>query len=389
LESDSLRGEELREAARELAERAIQLDTTRETRRLQTIGPLAAGIAHDFNNLLMGIRGVVELASRKLPEGHSVRSHLDEIRGVATSGASITQQLRSLASSGDLRRSAVDVDARIAGMRGLLRTLLGEDVKLELRLNAPDCRIEADAIEFEHTLLHLAVQSRNAMPAGGRLRISTRTFDELPPEVPGDFGDDPVLRLRVQDTGDTDPDASDDAFAAVIEFAEALDGTCSNTRIEDTTVIDLWLPCTEVDLRDELDETDDESSLAPATILVVEDDRLVRRTLRQYLESANHQVLEAATAAEAESLAAELSDDLDLLVTDSVLEDGYGLDVAANVMASVPSVGILFVSAHGFGQLVQDRRVPERARFLQKPFERDELLDDVDDAIRAARRKAT
>jgi CheY-like chemotaxis protein len=373
---------------RDVTEERRLIDQAREGRKMEAIAPLAAGIAHDFNNLLMGIRGVVDLASRKLPEGHSVRSHLDEIRSVATSGASITQQLRSLATRGGFGLVSVDVDARISGMRGLLRTLLGEDVVLDLDLNAPDCRIEADPMEFEHTLLLLAVNSRNAMPSGGSMIVTTDLLEEPPAEVPGDFGGAPVLRLRVEDTGKMAPAASTEALSSVVDFAESLDGTCVSTQIGDSTVIDLWLPSMTIEREDMVEEVAETAETEPATILVVEDDRMVRRTLRQYLESANHRVFEAATAAEASALADKLASELDLLVTDSVLEDGYGVDVAEGVIGRAPGIGVLFVSGHGFAQLLQDRRVPEYARFLQKPFEREELLDDVADAIRAARSAA-
>lgn len=358
-------------------------EQARRGRKLEAIGPLAAGIAHDFNNLLMGIRGVVDLASRKLPEGHSVRSHLDEIRSVATSGATITQQLRSLATQTGGLPKTVDVDARVSGMRGLLRTVLGEDVTLELRLNAPESRLQVDPDEFEHMLLHLAVHGRDSMPTGGTLRFETKVWDEPPGEVPGEFGDEPVLRIRVENSGLVD-EATTKPLAMVLESAEALGGTCVTTSVENTTTVDLWLPCVreDVDIREVIHE---KRAIEPATILVVEDDRLVRRTLRQYLESADHRVVEAASAEEAERVARQFDGKIDLIVTDSVLADGYGLDVATNVMEFAPSAGVLFVSAHGFAKLVQDQRVPEYARFLQKPFDRKELLDDVADAINAAR----
>jgi two-component system cell cycle sensor histidine kinase/response regulator CckA len=393
---------------------AIKRDVTEEVRlneqllqaqKMESVGRLAGGIAHDFNNLLTAILGYAELAAGRLkPEDPSLLD-LSEIDKAAQRAADLTRQLLAFSRKQVLELRVIDLNRVVSNTHKLLRRLIGEDVELVLSLKERLGSVKADTGQIEQVLLNLAVNSRDAMPKGGKLTIETSEIelDESYSTFHFDVPPGPYVVLAVSDTG-TGMDAKtlSHVFEPFFTTKEAGKGTglglstvygvvkqsgghvTAYSEPGVGTTFKIYLPRVE-----DAPETDRTSS-APAalaggtqTILVVEDEEAIRRLTCRVLEAQGYTVLSAASGGEALLLLEKHAREIHLLITDVVMPAVSGRELARSAAALRPLMKVLFMSGYTDNVIVHHGVLDAGTAFLQKPFTPRSLAQKVREVLDA------
>ncbi|HEX4680417.1 MAG TPA: PAS domain S-box protein [Gaiellaceae bacterium] len=366
--------------------RTTELETQlRQAQKMEAVGRLAGGIAHDFNNLLTAISGYSEFLIEGLEDGR-LRRHADEIRKAAARAASLTGQLLAFSRRQVLQPRALDLNAVVSDMDMMLRRLIGEDVELVTLLDPNVSPVQADPTQVEQVIVNLAVNARDAMPNGGSVTIETTDAgtDE------GDF-----VELRMTDTGigmtDLERQQLFDPFfttkeggtglglATVYGIVEQSGGTIEvDTAPGMGSSFRIWLPRAEA--------AADLPAAVPAaaaprpgdeTILLVEDETVVRHLVAEILENSGYTVLQAGDGPSALELLRRHSGTLDLLVTDVVMPGMSGPEVAQAVTSMRPRTQVLYTSGYTDSAIGHHGVLEPGIAFLQKPFSADDLTRKV------------
>ncbi|TRX72796.1 hybrid sensor histidine kinase/response regulator [Pseudomonas mangiferae] len=381
-------------SGRDVQRRRELEELLRQSQKMEAIGQLTGGIAHDFNNLLTGISGSLELLQRRLENGQ--HDNLERYTGIALSAtqraASLTHRLLAFARKQALCLGAVDVNGVVAGMQELLLRTLGEQVQLDCRLAEGTWPANTDANQLESALLNLAINARDAMPDGGRLRIETRNLSLADGFVadlaPGDY-----VVLSVADSGSGIPaellDKVFDPFFTtkpigqgtglglpmIYGYAKQSGGHVDIvSEAEHGTTVRLYLPRFG-------DEPVPAPTAAPAPhavpgagpsargehVLVVEDDHGIRALLLESLGELGYHVREASDAGSARRLL-EGGGPLDLLVTDIGLPSFGGPELAALARRLYPALKVLFITGYTRDGLLEGLVLDGETRLLNKPF---------------------
>ena len=391
------------------AERAAAQDRLRHAERMESLGQLVGGIAHDFNNLLNVICGFSDLVAQELAglagqdaRLESVLGDVEEVRGAAQRATRLTRQLLIFARSDVVHPEVLSLNDIIAGLEQLLRRTLGEHITLTAAPADGLWPVKADAGQLEQVLVNLAVNARDAMPGGGTLSIDTAnvTVDEAyadgrPGLKPGRYA-----RLRVSDTGTgmapevlarvfepfftTKPAGKGTGFG-LATFYGIITGAGGYPQIYSepglgTTITGL-LPATS----EEAGRPEGAQAAAPCgrgeRILLVEDETSLQELAARILTRNGYQVRLARTAAEAPSIASDTSQPIDLLLTDVVMPEMLGDEVARRVHAILPALPVLYMS--GYAQPILDTHgaFANQIDLLEKPFTEATLLTRVRRAI--------
>ncbi|HEU4761640.1 MAG TPA: response regulator, partial [Gemmatimonadales bacterium] len=387
---------------KEINERERAQNALTQVQKLEAIGRLTGGIAHDFNNLLHVVNMNLELVSLYAKE-EKVKPVVDRAKSAARRGARLTNQLLSFARSQSLLPRLTRVNQLINGMKDLLEISVGSGVEVEFDLCEEDASVVLDPSQLEMAVLNLAVNSRDAMPEGGKLRISTGTryLDEDEDLPEGDY-----VLLRVSDTGSGIPASIlgkvfDPFFTTkpvgrgtglglsqVYGFARQSGGTARIRSFEgEGTTVEMYFP--EADAEVEEETAVRQQPAVPALagsfhILVVEDDPDVRRVIVECLSLIGYRVTEAANGGEA--LAQLAAAKPDLLVVDYAMPDMTGAEVIAESRKLVGEVPVIM--ATGYADMAAVERLAGRPRILRKPFDIAQLGDAVSSVLDASREKA-
>ena len=362
----------------------------RQSQKMEAVGLLAGGIAHDFNNLLTAILGTATLLRETLPEGSEQAEEIREIETAAQRGASLTRQLLTFTRRQVHQSRALELNQVITQMSHLLRRLLGEEIRLETRLDPSGAWVKADPGNVEQVLMNLAVNARDAMPRGGVLTIRTA---HLAPG-PGDDGIGPV-ELTVTDNGlGMPPEIQARAFEPFFTTKEVGRGSGlglttvyaiveqagGSIELESSpgqgTTFRIRLRGAGTERSPGITTTIASGSHGSETILLVEDEAPVRAIARRVLSAAGYQVLEAADAAQARRLAEEHAGRIDLLITDVIMPGTRGPELAEELAGRAPGLRVLFISGYSPDSLIQREGVPGRG-FIQKPFTPQAFRDKV------------
>jgi two-component system cell cycle sensor histidine kinase/response regulator CckA len=358
-------------------------ERVRQSARLHAVGMLAGGIAHDFNNILTAIFGFSKLVLDELPEGR-LRDDVLEIRDAAERGAGLTRQLLTFSRQRALRVEAVDPNALLAKLRNMLVRLLPESISLELRLGDHLPTVTADYTQVEQVILNLAVNARDAMPHGGTLVVETGLADLAERQHRG-ASPGPHVVLTIADSG-TGMDA--ETLARIFEPFFTTKGrmgtglglatvygivqqTGGSLTVDSTpgqgTIFRVYFPITSVATAPEPGVMAD-AGTGSETILLVEDDSLIRRSLAKVLRQHGYAVLEAGSASEALTLHHTQLAGTTILLSDVVLPDRDGLSLAKELRTRYPEMRALFMSGYS-EEAVQDLGQPTGdIAFLRKPF---------------------
>jgi signal transduction histidine kinase/CheY-like chemotaxis protein len=387
-------------AARESAE-----DNMRQSQKMEAVGQLTGGLAHDFNNLLQVVTGNLEILGRNLPEdaGRLRRAADNAMRG-AQRAAILTQRLLAFSRRQPLAPKPVDVNALVAGMSELLRQTLGEPVAIEAVLAGGLWRVEADPNQLENALLNLAVNARDAMPAGGKLTIETANtrLDEAYARdnvevVPGQY-----VALCVTDSGSG---MSKEIMARVFEpffttkevgqgtglglsmvygFVKQSGGHINlYSEAGQGTTVRLYFPRLIGELQEDAALSDGPvpEGQEGEVILVVEDDDDVRAYSVGALRELGYHVFEALDGASAQRLL-ERQDRIDLLFTDVVLAGGMtGRELADAACAIRPGLKVLFTTGYARDAIVHNGRLDANVQMIGKPFTFADLAARIRDVL--------
>jgi two-component system cell cycle sensor histidine kinase/response regulator CckA len=383
---------ELRDYERREHHRRVEAQL-HQAQKMEEIGQLAGGIAHDFNNLLTAILAYSESVLSQLPHDNPLRLEVSEIQRAGERAATLTRQLLAFGRRQVLKPQVVDLDATVGNVEQLLRRVIGEDIELRTIASSPpkEARVKVDVTQMEHVMLNLAVNARDAMPSGGRLTIGTEALElheTAPDPRAAVLPAGPYVMLTVADTGSgMDEETRARAFEPFFTTKETGKGSglglamvygivqqsgghvyIDSTPGEGTTVR-VYLPRVTALADVTADATPAATPLnGHETILMVEDDDLVRQISVLTLERQGYQVLVARDGAEALARAHEYQGPIHLLITDVIMPRLSGQDLAASLRASFPRLRVLYISGYADEGLARHGVVDPDASFLEKPF---------------------
>jgi len=370
----------------------------RQVQRMDAAGRLAGGLAHDFNNLLTTIRGFSELLLRDLPEEHVRRKDVEHIRKAADRGALLTRQLLTFGGPPALRPQALELNAVVTNMEGLLQRLVGADIRLETRLRPGLGEVKMDSGQLEQILVNLVLNARDAMPAGGTLTIETGERQINGSTRGRSVKPGRYLVLAVNDTGNG---MDGETLSHVFEpfFTSRTPGSRSGLGLsivygivkqsgggvrvssepEQGTTVKVFIPRMETE---ELGGGDAPPTLrGDETVLVAEDEDGVRELLRKILTEHGHTVLEARHGRDALTVAAGYDRPIHLLVTDVVMPE-MGAGVLVDQLLSVrPELEVLYISGYTNDEIIRRGITGANVVFVQKPFTSEELMRKVREVL--------
>ncbi len=387
---------------RDISERLRMIEHSIQAQKLESVGRLAGGVAHDFNNLLTVILGQAEMLRDRIAGASAGREHADAILDAAERAARLTRQLLAFSRRQTLRRRVVDLNDVVRGLEDMLRRLIGEDSRLEIRL-APDVHaVSAAPDQLEQVIVNLVVNARDAQPEGGPILLETRNVDGAGHP---DLEHGPYACCSVTDEGPGMPAAvRKHAFepffttkppgqgtglglATCLGIVKQFDGHIEIESAEGRgTTVRFFLPRTGEAESFPAEERRAARAIGPGrgTVLVVEDDSSVRNFLAASLASLGYDVLAEATADRAFRFLEPGARKLDLVVTDVVLPDMRGDRFVARVRGALGPVPAVYVSGYPRDPKLLDLSDPG-SEFLQKPFTVDQLAESVARLLRAAR----
>ncbi|HEX8443327.1 MAG TPA: ATP-binding protein [Allosphingosinicella sp.] len=405
---------QLREANAQLFERVRERDSALErlhreiqdreraeaaliqAQKMDAVGQLTGGIAHDFNNLLAVVIGNLDMIGRKSEDERTQRLTRNALQA-AERGARLTGQLLAFSRTQRLEVRPTEVGPLVEGLRDLLRQTLGPSIELELEIADAAAPVLADPTQLELAILNLAINARDAMPEGGKLRVSTRTLhvDDDPDLTDGDY-----LELSVLDTGSgMTAEVADRAFDPFFTTKEVGQGTGLGlsmvygvakqsggvARIRSApgegTTVSVVLPRTHEPVPDFKGLKPDDAGAAPenASVLVVDDEPEVRRVLAETLQELGHRVTTASNGQEA--LAQLEAGSFDLLMLDFAMPGMNGAQVAEAARRLRHDQKLVFVT--GYAETAAIEAAAREAPILRKPFR----TSDVAHAIKAGLRE--
>jgi PAS domain S-box-containing protein len=381
---------------RDISERRKLEEQYRQAQKMEAVGRLAGGIAHDFNNLMQAILGYSNLLDRRLAPGDPNHETVEHIQKSLAHATSLTRQLLAFSRKQVLKPKLLALNSVVADMTHLLQRVLGETIQLEMKLAEPVPWIRADPGQMEQLILNLAINARDAMSQGGTLGIETSnlTFTEPKTFSSGRLPPGSYALLSISDTGcGMSPEVQAHLFEPFFTTKETGKGTglglsnvygvVKQTGGEITvttapglgTTFNIYLP--RFDGRapeEESTHLTHASGGGHETILLVEDEELVRMMLLEVLKAAGYNVLDARQGADALVLAGQHTGPIDLLITDMTMPGFSGSELARRLTEKRPDMRVLFISGYTDQEAAQWGKLNQPVQFLQKPFHPDALL---------------
>ncbi len=387
----------------DITERKKMEEQRRLSQRMEAIGKLSGGVAHDFNNLLAVILGCSDVVLEMLPADHPAIRKIEMIRKAGASAADLTRQLLAFGRQQMLQPRVLDLKEILEQIQSLLHRLIGENIEFKLSLDPSLGRVKADPGQIEQVLLNLAINARDAMPLGGRLTIEAQNVElddsynaEHHVVIPGRY-----IMLAVEDTGcGMDHDTQSRIFDPFFTTKELGKGTGLGlatvygivkqsggyiwvySELDKGTLFKVYLPRVEEAVQP-VRQKDLEAPVPPAceTILLAEDSGSLREMAREYLESVGYAVLEAASGAEALQKAKEYDGTIHLLLTDVVMPEMSGPELARQVAALRPDVRVIFTSGYTNDAIARQGVFDPSVAFIQKPYRPKALARKIQEVL--------
>jgi two-component system, cell cycle sensor histidine kinase and response regulator CckA len=401
VESDEI----LEVIAEDVTEKRVLEDQFRQAQKMEAVGRLAGGVAHDFNNLLMVISGYTEVLLERLEPGGSLTQRVEAIQQAADRATTLTRQLLAFSRKQLLELKVVDVNTIVSDMERLLRPLIGENIELTTRLGASLGRTRADAGQLEQVIMNLVVNAKDAMPAGGKIRIQTANavLDDSYRREHTYIRPGPYVMLSVSDTGvGMDKETRSRIFEPFFTTKEKGKGTglglstvygivkqsggyiFAHSEVGQGTTFRIYLPRVE-DAAEPADAVNHSGAGAHGseTVLLVEDEESVRALVRETLEARGYTVLEAENGETALQIVSASTKQIDLLITDVVMPGMSGRELASQLARSHPQTRVLFLSGYTEDAIIHEGGLEPGTAFLQKPFTLQNLSRRVRDVLQS------
>jgi PAS domain S-box-containing protein len=384
---------------RDITERKRLQTQFSQAQKMEAIGRLAGGIAHDFNNLLTIISGYCELLMMSdIPAGDKRRESIAAIRDAGERAARLTQQLLAFSRKAVIEPKLIDLNEMVSDSAKLLRRLIGEDIVLVVITAPRPIPIKADPGQLEQVIMNLVVNARDAMPTGGRLTIETATI------LSSDGSGTEVARLSVSDTGQG---MSDDVKEKIFEPFFTTKGVGKGTGLglavvhgvvtqsggqvviqSDVgvgTTFEILLPLVTDPPSTASVDSARYASRGTETVLLVEDDKAVRRITRISLQSQGYTVLEASNGVAGLQQAETYPGEIHLLISDVVMPEMGGRQLLDAVRKHRPELRVLFMSGYTDDAVLLHGVIEATDAFIQKPFTPLSLARKVREVIDAPR----
>jgi PAS domain S-box-containing protein len=363
----------------------------RQSQKMEAIGQLSAGIAHDFNNLLTIIQGHATLHRNNRAVSGQVAASLTQICGAAERAADLTRKLLTFSRRNMVRPQVIHLNGAIQNLNAMLHRLLGEKIELKTTLAEGLRAIFADTTSVEQVLMNLTLNSRDAMPDGGVITVSTSSLTlgpdataRHPDARAGEFiclsvsdtgtGMDEAVRSRIFEPFFTTKGMNEGTgmgLATVYGIVKQHEGWVEvDTEVGKGSTFRVYLPSTDR-LPEQSQESHPESVADDGghTILVVEDDAAVRSLVVEVLQSYNYNVIEAETGDAAIKSWPDCKENVDLVLTDMVMPgSASGLDVAQHCTSSKPNLKIIYTSGYSSELFGSNVRLQDGVNYLPKPY---------------------
>jgi len=390
---------------RKRAEQALKEteEHLRQSQKLEGVGQLAGGIAHDFNNLLTVIIGFCSLAMRDLNREDPLLANLEEIKKAGDRATSLTRQLLAFSRKQVLQPKILNLDSVVIDMEKMLQRVIGENIDLRAALEPKLGNVNADPGQIEQIILNLVVNARDSMPDGGKLTIETDNvyLDEeyVKDHVGAQVG--PHVMLAVTDTGHgMDQKTLARIFEPFFTTKEMGKGTGLGlstvygivkqsggniwvySEIGRGTTFKIYLPRIDDGVEEYRRSIEDaQVTTGTETILLVEDEAMLRKLAGQTLKGHGYEIVEASNGGEAIALSAQHKGAIHLLLTDVIMPGMNGRELATRMLQTRPSLRVLFMSGYTDDAIVHQGVLDESANFIQKPFMPDGLARRVREVL--------
>jgi PAS domain S-box-containing protein len=393
---------------RQRAEEALHRseEQLRQALKMEAVGKLAGGVAHDFNNLLTAITGHSEMCLRRLTPDNSLYHHIDQIKKSGDRAAGLTRQLLAFSRKQILQPEVLDLNHIVIELSKMLQRLIGEDIDLRIQLAAELGKVKADPNQLEQVLMNLVVNARDAMPKGGKLTIETSNVhlgeefaDSHMSVPPGDY-----VMLAVSDSG-CGMDAQTQArifepffttkevgkgtglgLATVYGIVKQSEGSIwVYSEVGCGTTFKIYLPFVDGGVPEAVAGIEvDELLRGTETVLLVEDEEVVREMATEILRDCGYHVLEAHHPKEALTLAAEYEGEIHLMLTDVVMPLMSGRELAEQLRPLRPDMKVLYMSGYTDDAIVHHGVLEKGTAFIAKPFSIDSLALKLRETLDAA-----
>jgi nitrogen-specific signal transduction histidine kinase/ActR/RegA family two-component response regulator len=374
----------------------------RQAQKMDAVGRLAGGVAHDFNNLLTVIMSCTDLLLSDASDNSTEREDLEQIKQAALAAASLTQQLLAFSRQEVIQPRLLEVNNVVSSAQGILKRLIREDIELTTVLTLQNPVVKIDRSQLEQIIVNLAVNARDAMPAGGKLTIETQTadVDEAYATTHWQVTPGQYAVLSVTDNGSgMNEETQARIFEPFYTTKEVGKGTGLGlamvygavkqsggfiwvySELQKGTTFKIYLPLAEEGVASKDLKALPEARRGTEVIVLAEDSPAVRNTARQILERAGYTVLEAPNGKTALEIARKRHTPIHLLLTDVVMPEMSGRKLSEAFLATRSDAKVLFMSGYTDDAIVRHGVMTAGVEYLQKPFSGDALLRKVRDVL--------
>ena len=382
----------------------------RVSQRMEAIGKLAGGVAHDFNNLLTVMMGCCETISLELAPDHPAMRRMDTVKKAVSSAADVTRQLLAFGRKQILQPQVIEPGKIAAGIEKMLARLIGENIDLAIVVSPSAGQVSADSGQLEQVLVNLAANARDAMPDGGKLVIEVanedldRAYKKLhPPAVPGSY-----VVISVTDTGcGMDSKTQSQIFDPFFTTKELGKGTGLGlatvygivkqsggyiwvySEVAQGTVFKVYLPrVVQTTYAAKRPDPDGPPHRGSETILLAEDSAALREIAQEYLQSLGYRVIDAGSGKDALQCSEAFDGEIHMLLTDVVMPEMGGRQLAEAIAVKRPGIKILFTSGYTDDAIVHQGMLEPGIAFIQKPYRPKALARKVREVLDGAKKES-